>query len=159
MSSALAALRVDVAADAAVFLRRLDQAVELPATTGDGPDLAYTAIALQHAYSALESLLERCIRHFDGALPTGHDSHRELLQRAGRAVPGVRPALLSPESVAAARTFLRFRHFIRHDYGTDLDPELLALIQNGIRGSRPAFALDLQGVDAWLATVAAVSAD
>ena len=59
MRPAIAALRREIADDRSAFLRRLDQVVQRDARTGDDADLAFTALALQHAYSALESALGR----------------------------------------------------------------------------------------------------
>lgn len=155
MNAALNALRSDIADDRAALARRLDQAVARPAAMGDDADLAYVALALQHAYSAIESILERVVRHLDGALPTGTDSHRALLARAARTIEGVRPAILSVAALSVTRDLLRFRHFLRHDYGAELEPAQLARIQDVVVAGRPTLDGDLDAFDAWLAAVAA----
>lgn len=158
MNAAIQALRDDVADDAGALLRRLDQSVEFDAATATPTELSHTALAIHHSYCALESLIERCLRHFDGGLPTGHDSHSELLRRASRPIPNVRPQLISVESATAARELLKFRHFLRHVYGAELDPARLAAVQGSIRSGRPLLARDLTALDAWLDSVASLQA-
>jgi len=89
---------------------------------------AALALALDRAYTALESVLERVARTLEGGPPTGDDWHRTLLHNASLDIPGVRPAVLNPASIAAADEARRFRHFLRHAYAAELDAgRLLAL--------------------------------
>jgi hypothetical protein len=79
------------------------------------------ALALDRTYTALESIFERIARSLEGGLPSGADWHRSLLQNAKLAIPNVRPAILKEEVVDAADQLRRFRHFLRHAYGAELD--------------------------------------
>jgi hypothetical protein len=71
---------------------------------------------LHHAYGAIESALTRVARTLDGGLPEGADWHQALLDTMALHIAGLRPAVLSAESVAHARVLLAFRHFFRHAY-------------------------------------------
>lgn len=153
MNAAVAALRQDLANDVEILFHRLSQAQEFPAQHDDPSRLPYTALAMQHAYSALEAALERCIKRLDGELPIGKDSHRELLRRASAGIDGVRPALLSPASASVARQFLSFRHFLRHDYGAELDADQIAKLQFIVREGSGTLRADFAAFDAWLVSV------
>ncbi len=153
MNAALAALRREIEADGAIALRRLDEAVRRR-LEGDG-DRALVALALHHAYTAIESLLDRLVRHFDGGSPTGPDSHRALLTRAALDIPGIRPALLGAPTVERARELLRFRHFLHHDYGAELDGPQLEVLQAHAQELATLLAGDLAALDTWLQATAA----
>jgi hypothetical protein len=73
---------------------------------------------LHDAISALERALERLIQDIDGDLPRGRSFHRDLLDRAARAMPDRRPAILLPETRRDLGLLLSFRHAFRHSYGT-----------------------------------------
>ena len=153
-SAQILTLRSEVAADVGFVRQRLDEACAHPAASGSDLELAYTALAMQRAYTALEAVLERCVLAFDGALPTGPDSHRALLRRAALPIAGVRPALLSAGGLATAGEFLRFRHFLHHDYGAELDGHLLSKLQAIIVNQRATLDADLTRLDPWLSAVA-----
>jgi hypothetical protein len=109
-------LRAEIASDLAAFdariseLRSIDLDLPTPAT------MAQAAVALHHAYGAIESALTRVARTLDGGLPEGADWHQALLDTMALHIAGLRPAVLSAESVAHARVLLAFRHFFRHAY-------------------------------------------
>ena len=64
-------------------------------------------------------------------MPTGEGWHRALLRRMAAEVPGVRPAVLRPETVAALEPYLGFRHFFRHSYTFEIDwGKLRPLVEN-----------------------------
>lgn len=106
--------------------RRIDGAV-----SGDGATLppaaraAVLAVALHAYYGAAEALFLRVVRTLDGSIPEGPDWHRDLLARVSRPFGGLRPRLIGPESSAALRRLLAFRHFFRHAYAAELDLDLL----------------------------------
>ncbi|MEN9800713.1 MAG: hypothetical protein RL653_4410 [Pseudomonadota bacterium] len=99
-------------------------------------------MALHHAYGSIESALARISRHVEGEEPSGGHWHQELLEAAALDIPGIRPALLSGESLVALRELLASRHFFRHGYAVTLDAARLVLG-------------DFAAVDRWLAAVAA----
>ncbi len=120
----------------------------------DEADRALVALSLHHAYAAIESLLSRAIRFFDVSEPSGPDSHWALLARAGLAIPEVRPAILSPASMRPARELMKFRYFLGHDYGADLDGPALAGLQAVARELSASLAADLDTFDEWIEQVA-----
>ncbi len=115
---------------------------------------ALGALALHHVYVAIESLIERCTRMFEGGVPSGPGSHRELLEGAARDVPGVRPPLLSRDAVVMLRDFLAFRHFLHHAYTSDLDPRRLEALRAAIPALHTQLRADIAHLDARLAELA-----
>jgi hypothetical protein len=73
---------------------------------------------LHDAVSAIERALERLVQDVDGDLPRGGRFHQDLLDRAARPLPGLRPAILSAETRRALGLLIGFRHAFRHAYGT-----------------------------------------
>jgi len=85
---------------------------------------AVVALGLHRWYTAVESLLERVERAF-GTLPIGQRWHSELLIGATRELATVRPAIVSASALGPLQELLRFRHFLRHAYAVELDPNKL----------------------------------
>ncbi len=109
-------------------------------------EAALVALSLDHAYQAFETILVRLER--GSGLPdrTGANWHVALLADAAIAIPGVRPALFSPEGFAEWDALLRFRHFLRHAYVVNLDAG--KLVANVDRLERAVGA-----TDTWLEAV------
>jgi hypothetical protein len=81
------------------------------------------ATLLHHLYGAIEDIIERSIKVFDGIEPSGESSHIKMLELAAVEVPGKRPAILSTDP--AVDSLRRFRHRFRKRYAVQLDPSLL----------------------------------
>ncbi|MGO8995156.1 MAG: hypothetical protein ACLQVI_17715 [Polyangiaceae bacterium] len=128
MKAQLLRLRAEVASDVAAWTARLGElrGVDLDAPTP--ATLAQAAVALHHAYGAVESALTRVARAFDGP-PEGADWHQALLDAMALEIEGLRPAVLSPASVRDARVLLAFRHFFRHAYAATWDAERLTSLR------------------------------
>lgn len=81
------------------------------------------AFNLHGFYSGVERLLELIARGLDGGVPSGDNWHRELIRQLVGPVPGVRPAVIGPETAAALNELRRFRHVARNVYAMNLIPE------------------------------------
>ncbi|MCA9994839.1 MAG: hypothetical protein KDE56_03760 [Anaerolineales bacterium] len=81
-----------------------------------------TALNLHSFYSGLERLLEYAAYQMEGSVPKGRDWRKELLRQMSSELPGLRPAMLQPETVATLDEFRRFRHVVRNVYAEHLDP-------------------------------------
>ncbi|WP_270935282.1 ribonuclease toxin HepT-like protein [Falsiroseomonas oryzae] len=126
----------DVARDMGIAQAETDKAVAKHATLATlPPDLSAdreVAIGrhLHNAYSAAERALERLVAGIDGEIPHGTRYHQDLLARAATPIAGIRPAILSDETLRDMRRLLAFRHAFRHVYETfdyDLAKPNLAL--------------------------------
>ena len=159
MTPALQRLRAEIRFDREAFEQRLRELKDLPLDAEPtAADTAQAAVALHHAYCAIESILVRVARQVEGSLPQGPEWHQALLHAAGLEIPGVRPALLSRESVEALRRLLGFRHFFRHGYAVPLDPAQLAALGQETRALAPRLLTEIDELDALLASIAAGNA-
>lgn len=153
MNARIARLRAQIAADRRALDRRLDEADAVdPAVNADTS--AHFAMAAHHAYSALESVLERVARELEGGVAVGTGWHRELLDGAFLEIPSLRPAILSPSLAAPLHDLRGFRRFIRHAYDADMDVDLLTAIRDRLRAMRPELDRDLDRLDVFLEGVA-----
>jgi hypothetical protein len=147
-------LRAEVKSDHAAFLARLDELAGLDDIHGTAT-MAQVAVALHHGYGAVEAALARVARQLEGSVPQGFDGHQHLLHAMSLEIPSVRPAVLSPASLAALRKLLGFRHFFRHAYAIALDPDQLAALRATALALREPLQRDLDALDAFLKELAA----
>ena len=108
------------------------------------------AFQLERHYTAVEALVVRILRQLDGDVPSGPNSHLELLRAASVSLEGGRPAILSPEALTELRELLKFRHLARHGY--EVEPNLTKLAELGVRVARLRVPLaeSLEAFDRWL---------
>lgn len=118
-------IRAEVASDLETFAARVEELAALPRLSPEPAPLAQAAVALHHAYGAVESALLRVARLLEGDAPAGPDWHQTLIASMALEIEGVRPRVLSPETLTDLRALLSFRHFFRHAYSVQLDPERL----------------------------------
>jgi hypothetical protein len=155
VKTAVERLRAEVRSDREAVSRWFDDLAALtlgtdsPRSTLAQAALAQAAWALHHAYSGIEAILERTMRTIEGSLPEGPDSHKAVLDAAALTIEGVREPLLSRPTVAALHDLRAFRHFVRHAYAVELDPERLADLQRRSAELRPGLEEDLDRLDAW----------
>ncbi len=132
----------------AVAIRRLLQ------RTGDeqGEWLRVRALSfeLERWYIAIESTIERAVRTLDGSVPDSRSWHEDLLRTAGIAITGLRPALLSRDTVDALREVMRFRHFARHGYDREPDADRVDELGRIALVAHAACATSLSEVQQWL---------
>lgn len=79
------------------------------------------ALALHHAYSAMESYFERVAKEVDQSVPDGAHWHQQLLEQMTVPIPQRRPALLDESLLRDLDELRRFRHAVRHSYESELD--------------------------------------
>lgn len=151
MSPKLQRLRAEIVGDLRAFKARVGELVPLPILTqsGRGP-LAEAAVALHHAYGAVESAFSRIARSVDDGLPEGPDWHQALLNVMALEIEQVRPAVISTESRDLLQRLLGFRHFFRHAYAVDLDGDRLEHLRQDAMALLPLLESDLAQFDHFL---------
>jgi hypothetical protein len=155
-SAVLARLREEIRGDRqAMGHHRRELEGLLPRWKELGPQRPFSALAalsLHGWYTALESALERIARSVDREVPSGPRSHAELLSQMAAEIPNVRPAILPRSLLPELLAVLTFRHFFRHAYAVELDPDRLE--REGRRVSRIGPAVDetLDALDGFLAS-------
>ncbi len=93
------------------------------------------ALKAQQLFTATEDLLKSVARVFENNIQDKTTYHRELLMLMATEIPGIRPAVLSEESLLLLDKMRSFRHFVRHGYNYELDKDELLLMQNKLQTS------------------------
>lgn len=151
-------LRAEIKSDRAALDTRLDELSALDARSGQAAISAQIAVALHHAYGAVEAALTRVARLLEGSVPQGADWHQQLLHTMTLDIASVRPAVLAAETAELLRRLLAFRHFFRHAYAVGWDAEQLANLKAVALATRVPLARDLDALDAFLVQLASAVA-
>lgn len=101
------------------------------------------ALNLHSFYSGLERLFELIARQVDRHLPDGESWHRDLLKQMSQDWRKTRPAVISPENVAAIDELRRFRHLVRNVYTIDLAPEKMTSLMETLPKVWPQLRAEL----------------
>jgi hypothetical protein len=108
-------------------------------------DKRYTfSMKTQQMYTALEDLFKQIAKPFENHIEKLEIFHKELLIRMNMDIPKTRPAVISTKSLLLLDKIRSFRHFIRHAYDCELDPEELLLIQQRLKKEFPLVQKDLK---------------
>lgn len=92
-----------------------------------------------------QRILDRAsAHHFENRIAEGSRWHRELLLRMPVPIAGVRPALISRETLLLLDSLRSFRHFFRHAYTYELDPRKVRVVLEDALALRPRFQADLE---------------
>ncbi len=124
----------------AAIYDRIDEREQVPGPAG----LESLALQLHNLYSAVEGLFEivadACENHIDA--DAGY--HTSLLRRMSVAVPGIRPAIVSAETLPLLDNLRRFRHVVRHAYSAEIDGRQLRIVLEDARALRPLLWRDVE---------------
>lgn len=118
------AIRAELERDWANVRVQAERAQSVDPAAG-APEASHVALALDHAYEGFEQILLRLERALSLPERTGASWHRAILSDATLPIPGVRPALVPARAEREWEHLLAFRHFLRHAYAAELDPERL----------------------------------
>jgi len=102
------------------------------ARTDEDAFLNSVALNLHGFYSGVERILELIAQEVDGGALGGEAWHAELLRQMTRAVSKVRPAVLSPRSGDWLDEYRKFRHRVRNIYATNLVPDRMHALVEGV---------------------------
>ena len=108
-----------------VFTKLTARAVDLQAD--DEVQLESAAYQMHNLYSAVEDLFKLIASQFENQVADVSRWHIELLQRMKQEIPGVRPALVSPETFNLLNGLRSFRHFFRHAYTAPIEFDQLQI--------------------------------
>lgn len=112
------------------------------------------ALKLHNFYTGCERILRMVATELNGALPTGFDWHRRLLERFSVEREG-RPALLSTTTAQHLQEYLAFRHIVRNLYGFELDTARLERLVDNYPSVSLAFDTDVRNFVGWMRRLAA----
>ena len=126
-----ALLRAEIARDWQQVRTLAERVNSVDASKGPA-EAALVALSLDHAYQAFETLLLRVERALGLPERTRAGWHRSLLSDAALEIPELRPAIVPRPVEPTWDQLRRFRHFLRHAYAVDLDPERLTKNVQGL---------------------------
>ncbi len=113
-----------------------------------GPDqdafVNSVALNLHSLYAGLERIFHLIAVEIDGGVLGGESWHKELLRQMTLDIPGVRPAVLNPETAAILDEYRRFRHLIRNIYATNIDPARIKALVRQLDDLHNRVATDLE---------------
>ena len=118
-------------------------------------DLFYEnqGLKLHSFYTGCERIFQIVSSELNGALPTGYDWHKRLLERMAVAHAG-RPAVISPQTAQSLQKYLSFRHVIRNIYGYELEANRIAQLIDEYNLIWPQFETEVREFVLWLRTTA-----
>jgi len=132
---------------------KLDQSWQRYQAANDYSYLVETAFYLNQLYSGYENIFHAVAEVFENTV----DSlrwHKSLLERMRLAIEGLRPALIGDETFRCLNELRAFRHFFRHAYDTDLEPEKISLVVKKALRLKDLWASDCQAFTAFLRELA-----
>jgi len=109
-------------------IEKLFSKVEERKTPKSSAEWESLAFRLHNLYCAFEDLFKIVAETFENQIDEKSRYHAELLKRMAIEIEGIRPALLSPETVRLLDNLRSFRHFFRWAYASELDERKLRLV-------------------------------
>jgi hypothetical protein len=94
-------------------------------------EMSAAALILHSFYNGIENILLLIFKGFNEKLPNGNKWHIELLDKAFVAGEN-RKQIFKNELQKTMEEYLKFRHFIRHTYGFQLEWERMEELIKGI---------------------------
>jgi len=99
--------------------------------TPDFIEISAAAMLLHSFYNGIENILRLIIKFYDTQLPNDIKWHMELLEKAFVSNEN-RKEIFNIELQQPLDEYLKFRHFVRHSYGFQLDWERMEDLVMGI---------------------------
>lgn len=94
-------------------------------------EISAAAMILHSFYNGIENILRLITKHYDGKLPNSTKWHLDLLDKAFVSDEN-RKQLFPTDVQRPLEEYMKFRHFVRHAYGFQLEWEMMEDLTNGI---------------------------
>ena len=121
-----------------LVVSRLQEAWQRALRSGDDFYLDSVALNLHGFYSGIERIFERLAETLDGSLPKGENWHQALLIQMSKEVEGIRPAVISQQTLKYLDEYRGFRHVVRNVYTFHFDE---AKLEKLVIGTKDTFSL------------------
>ena len=102
------------------------------------------AINLHSFYEGIETIFEKVMEFTGEEKPSGHEWHREVLERMTLPIKRLRPEVISIETAKKLDNYRAFRHKIRHIYGFMIVQENVIMIAEKAKESFEPFKEDIK---------------
>ena len=99
--------------------------------TPDFIEMSAGAMTLHSFYNGIEDILTLIYKFYDGQLSNSNKWHMEILEKAFMSDER-RKNIFSIDLQTKLEEYLKFRHFVRHSYGFQLEWERMEDLTNGI---------------------------
>jgi hypothetical protein len=99
--------------------------------TPDFIEVSAGAMVLHSFYNGIENILTLIFKFYDGQLPNSNKWHMKILEKAFEC-DEKRKNIFSIDLQTKLEEYLKFRHFVRHSYGFQLEWERMEDLVNGI---------------------------
>lgn len=123
MNAQLKVLKSDIEVEMTAVARIFEAIPSENAPLDDAKETIVAGYYLHNLYNAFENIFKLVAAAFENDIPDASQWHTLLLDRMGRDIEGMRPRLLSNESLECLDELRRFRHLFRHLYRYDLKAE------------------------------------
>lgn len=134
---------------------RAQTLMEKAGASGDDDYLDGVALNLHGFYAGVERILEDVARSMERSIPDGPEWHQSLLLQMAAEIPGIRPAVLSPEVRHCLEEYPAFRHVVRNVYTFNLRPARVEELTSGLGDCYQAVSRDLESLIALLKELSA----
>lgn len=118
-----------------LVVSRLLEAWQRALRSGDDFYLDSVALNLHGFYSGIERIFVRLAETLDGSLPKGENWHQALLIQMSKEVEGIRPAVISLETMKFLDEYRGFRHVVRNIYTFQFNEAKLKKLVMGAKDS------------------------
>ncbi len=112
------------------------------------------AINLHSFYEGIETIFEKIMDFTGEEKPSGHEWHREILERMTLPIKRLRPEVISIETAKKLDIYRTFRHKIRHIYGFMIIPENVTTIAEKASESFESFERDFKNFISFVEEIA-----
>ena len=94
-------------------------------------EISAASMVMHSFYNGIENILTLIIKHYEGQLPNNSKWHMDLLDKAFISDTNGKQ-IFSNKLQEPMEEYLKFRHFVRHAYGFQLDWERMENLVNGL---------------------------
>ena len=124
-------------AELEMTVNRVERGITAAQSDAENRDLFLdsAALNLHDFYTGLERIFSQIATVVDNSIASGRDWHRALLNQMGKALPQVRPRVLSAETIQTLDEYRRFRHVVRNVYAFEFDATRLEPLIEKLRSS------------------------
>jgi hypothetical protein len=95
-------------------------------------EMSAAAMVLHSFYNGIENILILIFKYYDGRLPNSTKWHMELLEKAFVSEENRKQIFLN-ELQIQLEEYMKFRHFVRHIYGFQLEWERMEDLMNNAK--------------------------
>lgn len=121
--------------------------------SGDDDFWFAAALSLQNFYMGTERIFEEIAKKVDQYLPSGGNSHRDLLEQMALALTDTRPPVILNDTLDSLQEYRGFRHVAIHRYGFELRPDRIAELVHKLSDSGQMLSRDVNNFCNFLLTL------